>query len=55
VRDELTYFRDAFLAQFEDYAVPRIISDAGLIKNKVVRGEALQTVAAAAALEDPWL
>jgi hypothetical protein len=55
VRDELTYFRDAFLAQFEDYAVPRIISDAGFIKNKVVRGEALQTVAAAAALEDPWL
>ena len=55
VRDELTYFRDAFLAQFEDHAVPRIISDAGLIKNKVVRGEALQTVVAAAAWEDPWL
>ena len=27
VRDELTYFRDTFLAQFEDCAVPRIISD----------------------------
>jgi len=55
VRDELTYFRDTFLAQFEDCAVPRIISDAALIKNKVVRGEALKTVPAAAALEDPWL
>jgi hypothetical protein len=55
VRDELTYFRDTFLAQFEDCAVPRIISDAALIKNKVVRGEALKTLAAAAALEDPWL
>ena len=55
VRDELTYFRDTFLAQFEDCAVPRIISDAGLIKNKVVRGEALKTVPAAATLEDPWL
>lgn len=55
VRNELNYFRDTFLVQFQDCAVPRLISDAALIKNKILRGEPLQPVPASATLKSPWL
>jgi hypothetical protein len=54
VRYALANFRDSFLCQFEDVAVPRLLSDDSLIRNKVVRSNR-QAPVPTATLSDSWL
>lgn len=55
IRHELQNFRNRFLAQLEDVAVPRIVRDPSLIQRKVTPDPVTDRPLGSAGLEDPWL